>query len=308
MGGSILTLIFTGLLGIISIWYLTRNLREIVYAAKRFEEGDLHYRIAEAEKMDLAGVAITYNQMAETILSDIQKIKSLESLKSELIANISHDLRTPLSIIQGYIETLQIKDGKLNSEERVAYLNTIRKSSVRLEKLIIQLFEYSKLETNQIVPKKEPFLINDLVSDIQQEYSILAREKSISLELSLEKSAPQVFADISLVERAIHNLLENAIKFTPKHGKVIIEIKSEDQQVDISVHDNGPGIIKENQELIFERYRRTDAAATKEGSGLGLAIVKKIIEIHNSRIEVLSIPNKGTSFRFHLPVYEHSLV
>ena len=122
LGTSILTLIFAGLLGVLSVWYLTRNLRELVYASKRFQEGDLEYRIQNAEKSDLAWVTTTYNEMAETILSHIEKIKSVEKLRRELIANISHDLRTPLSIMQGYIETLQMKDKDLTDEERLLSL------------------------------------------------------------------------------------------------------------------------------------------------------------------------------------------
>ena len=157
LGTSVLTLLFATVLGLLSVWYLTRNLRELIFAAKRFQEGDLTYRIPDAEKADLAGVATTYNEMASTILADMDKIKSLEKMRTELIANISHDLRTPLAIIQGYVETLQMKESALSEAERVEYLGRIGKSSQRLGNLISQLFEYSKLESRQIIPKKEPF-------------------------------------------------------------------------------------------------------------------------------------------------------
>ncbi|UJH68278.1 sensor histidine kinase [Allomuricauda sp. SCSIO 65647] len=301
--GSILTLIFAALLGILSIWYLTKNLRKIVYAAKRFQQGDLHYRIEDAKKTDLAGVAKTYNEMADTILADVEKIKSLENLRRELIANISHDLRTPLSIIQGYIETLQMKNTQLSTKEREEYLITINKSCERLSKLIAQLFEYSKLEANQIEPQKEPFLITELAHDIYRNYKVLAAQKNIDLQLEMEEGIPLVFADISLVERAIQNLMDNALKFTPEEGKVIVKIIPKEANVEIVIKDSGPGIAKANQALIFERYRQTKTGQEKEGAGLGLAIVKKIMELHNASIKVLSKPNEGTSFSFSLPVY-----
>ncbi len=304
LGTSILTLIFAGLLGVLSVWYLTRNLRELVYASKRFQEGDLEYRIENAEKSDLAWVTTTYNEMAETILDHIEKMKSVEKLRRELIANISHDLRTPLSIIQGYIETLQIKDKDLTDEERLTYLKTINNSGERLSKLITQLFEYSKLEANQIEPKKEPFLINELANDIHRNYAILAEQKNIALKLEMEESIPLVFADISLVECAIQNLMDNALKFTPKKGKVAVMIAHRNNNVEITIKDSGPGIKQENQELIFERYRQTKTGTQKEGAGLGLAIVKKIMELHNASINVLSKPNEGTSFSFSLPTYK----
>ncbi len=304
LGASILTLIFAAVLGILSVWYLTKNLRELVFAAKRFQQGDLEYRIKDADKSDLTGVTTTYNEMAETILGDIEKIKSVEKLRKELIANISHDLRTPLSIIQGYIETLQMKDESLTKQQRLDYLKTINSSGERLSKLISQLFEYSKLEANQIEPQNEPFLISELANDIHRNYMVLAKQKNIELKLKMDKGIPLVFADISLVERAIQNLMDNALKFTPENGKVTVQIAHSDNNVKITIKDSGPGIKKENQRLIFERYRQTKTGKQKEGAGLGLAIVKKIVELHNASIKVLSKPNEGTSFSFSLPVYQ----
>lgn len=302
--GSLVTLFFAALLGILSVWYLTKSLRELVFAAKRFQQGDMEYRINNAEKTDLAGVAKTYNEMAETILANIEKIKSVENLRRELIANISHDLRIPLSIIQGYIETLQIKDSKLSPDERATYLQTINTSCERLAKLIAQLFEYSKLEANQIEPQKEPFLITELANDIHRNYKVIAEQKQIELELEMEEGISLVFADISLVERAIQNLMDNALKFTPEKGKVTVKISPKNDHVEITIKDSGPGITKDNQALIFERYRQTKTGQQKEGAGLGLAIVKKIMELHNASIDVFSRPNEGTSFSFSLPKYQ----
>lgn len=303
LGGSLLTLIFAGILGVLSVWYLTRNLRELVFAARRFQEGDLAYRIADAERSDLAGVTTTYNEMADTILGDMEKIKSLEKMRTELIANISHDLRTPLAIIQGYVETLQMKEAQLTEEERGEYLQRIGKSSQRLGGLIAQLFEYSKLESKQVEPVKEPFLLSELASDIYSKYKVLADKKSIALQLDMAGEIPLVFGDIGLVERAIHNLMDNALKFTPQGGKVAVQLKPSDRQVEITIKDSGPGIPKEQQSLIFQRYRQVKSEKQEEGVGLGLAIVKKILELHDASIKVLSMPNEGAAFSFSLPVY-----
>ena len=303
LGTLLVTLFFAALLGILSVWYLTKNLRELVYAAKRFQQGDLKYRIEDADKSDLAGVTTVYNEMADTILKDIEKIQSLESLRRELIANISHDLRTPLAIIQGYIETLQMKDGELTKKQRNDYLHTISSSGNRLSKLIAQLFEYSKLEANQIQPEKEPFLISELANDVHRNYQVLAEQKKIDLRLEMEAEIPLVFADISLVERALQNLMDNALKFTPEGGAVVVKILPDTDAVEITIKDSGPGILPENQALIFERYRQTKTGQQKEGAGLGLAIVKKIMELHNASIKVLSRPDEGTAFSFSLPVY-----
>ncbi|PIB30378.1 sensor histidine kinase [Maribacter sp. 4G9] len=303
LGNLILTLLFTSLMAILSVWYLTKNLRELVHATRRFQQGDLEYRIKDAEKSDLASVTTTFNEMADTILADMNKLQSVESLRRELIANISHDLRTPLAIIQGYIETLQMKGKELSQEQRDHYLNTIENGSKRLGKLITQLFEYSKLEANQIEPKKEPFLISELANDIYSNYAILAQKKNIQLDLNMDDNLPLVFADISLVERAIQNLMDNALKFTPNHGKISIGILKKNEHVEIHIKDSGPGIQEENQSLIFERYRQTKSGKKNEGAGLGLAIVRKIVELHNSKINIDSIPNEGAKFTFTLPVH-----
>lgn len=303
LGGSLLTLFFATLLGVLAIWYLTRSLREIIFAARRFKEGDLTYRIQNADKTDLANVATTYNNMADTILADIEKIKSVEQLRQELIANISHDLRTPLAIIQGYIETLHMKGNTLSEEEQQNYIKIISSGSERLSKLIAQLFEYSKLESNQIQPEKEPFLLSELANDIHREYSLLAEEKNINFKINIPDKVPLVFADISLVERAIQNLMDNAIKFTPNNGEIEVKVETTNNHVRVIIQDSGPGIDKINQPLIFERYRQTKTGKEHEGSGLGLAIVKKIMDIHDSAITVISNPNEGTAFSFALPIY-----
>ena len=192
-------------------------------------------------------------------------------MRRELIANISHDLRTPLAIIQGYIETLQIKDEDLTEAERTDYLNKINSSSERLSKLIGQLFEYSKLEANQIEPNKEPFLISELANDIHRNYQVLAKKKNIDLKLEMQEKTPLVFADISLVERAIQNLMDNALKFTPDNGEVTVQINPLEKDVEIVIKDSGPGIAKENQHLVFERYRQTKTGQRKRRCWAGLS-------------------------------------
>lgn len=300
---SILTLIFAGLLGILAIWYFTKNLRKLVYAAQRFKQGDLTYRIENTNDQDLSKVSETFNEMAETILGNIEKLNSVENFRKELIANISHDLRTPLAIVQGYIETLQIKGDRLSEKEKESYLQIIKKSNERLTILVTQLFEYSKFEANQIQPEKEPFLLSELANDLHTKYKLVAEKKGIAIELEMNEKTPLVFADISLVERAIQNLMDNALKFTPSGGKIYIQIKPVDNEVQVAVKDTGPGIAKNEQKLIFERYRQVKNGQEKIGTGLGLAIVKKILELHGSQITVFSKPNEGSTFSFSLALY-----
>ena len=306
VGASVLTMIFAILIGWLSVWFLTKNLRAIIYHVNRFREGDTNSRIANPEKSDLSTLAITYNQMADTISQNIEEIKSVDVLRRELIANVSHDLRTPLAIMQGYIETLQIKKESLNEEEEMEYIKIIEKNIKQLTKLVSQLFEYSKLEAKQIKPQKEPFAITDLIYDVQSKYKVIAKEKNIHLDANVVGNTPLVFADIGLVERVIQNLMDNAIKFTPENGQIDMIVNHDEENVTIKIKDSGPGISEEEQKFIFERFRQTETKEKKTGIGLGLAIVKKIIELHGTNIKISSEPDKGSIFEFYLPAYSVS--
>ncbi len=291
------------LIALFLIWVLTRNLRVIIDTVRRFKEGDTKARIPSPEKNDLPLLATTFNSMADTIVQNIDELKAVENLRRELIANISHDLRTPLAIMRGYVETMQMKNGDLSAEERDKYLSIIMASNDKLSKMVSQLFELSKLEAKQIQPNKEPFLIEELAQDVFHKYQILADKKGVQMDLKLDEKLPLVFADISLVERVMQNLMDNALKFTPADGKVTIELNKLPESVEIKISDTGPGIPEDEQSFIFERYQKQTKNGNKLGTGLGLAIVKKILEIHNSTVSVISKPNEGATFLFKLPEY-----
>jgi signal transduction histidine kinase len=301
-----ITLVAAFVLGLLAIWFITRNLNKIVSTVKKFTAGDLKARITyKSKKGELADLAKNFNEMADTILSNIEKIKSMENLRSELIANVSHDLRTPLAIIHGYVETLIMKEDALTDEERKRYTNNILQSTEKLKNLVAQLFEYSKLQSMQIKPNKEPFFITELIQDISHKYQILAKKKGIAIKLSTPNDLPLVNADVALIDRVIQNLIDNAIKFTPEGGSINIELNKNSEKVRVAISDTGTGIPEEELDHIFDRYHKVkrNSAEEIEGSGLGLAIVKKILEIHNSSIKVFSKINQGTSFEFELPSF-----
>ncbi|NND35128.1 MAG: HAMP domain-containing histidine kinase [Saprospiraceae bacterium] len=298
----LISLLVALILGVLAFLYLTRNLHKIMYTVKRFKEGDLAVRANT--NGDFAELGETFNEMADQIVDNINQLKSVEKLRRELIANVSHDLRTPLAVMSGYIETLMIKKD-LNEKSRDKYLRIVHDSNENLSKLIDQLFEYSKLEAHEIVPQKEPFQIADLIQDILMKFDVIASHKNIKIEMLSPQNLPMVFADIALVERAISNLLDNSIKYGKENGHVIIKLEDSPSSVAINITDDGPGIPEQEQSYIFERYRRGDRTKTaRKGAGLGLAIVKKILEIHNQSIRVLSESGNGATFIFNLPAYK----
>lgn len=299
-----ITLLGALLIGLLAIWYLTRSLRQVIRTVTRFKEGDYQARIADEDKGDMVVLADTFNGMADKIVENIDQLKSVENLRRELIANVSHDLRTPLAIMQGYVETMLMKNDNLSTENRQKYLKIVLTSSEKLSKLISQLFEYSKLEAKQIEPHKEPFFVAELAQDVFHKYQILAKEKDIDLRLNMPKDLPLVFADLGLVERVIQNLMDNALKFTPNGGEIQLDLNPLADSVEIKIADSGPGISEAQQAYIFERYNKADRKGEQTGgAGLGLAIVKKILELHDATIRVQSQLNQGTTFMFQLPAY-----
>ena len=298
----ILTLVAAFIIGMLVLWLLMKSLRDIVETVKKFSEGDLKPRITIQSKGELSQLAVTVNTMADTILRNMEELKEVDKLRRDLIANISHDIRTPISIIHGYVETLIMKHDSLDPQKRQEYLQTIVKSTERLKRLMTDLFELSKLESRQVKPKMEPFFMFDLLQDISRKYKLLAQEKNIELETELPSKIPVVFADIALIERVLQNLIDNALNYTPEKGKVKIKMEERDRQLNISVMNTGPGIEQEELPRIFDRYYKVENNKSIRGTGLGLAIVKNILEIHQTDIHVQSEKKGNTVFSFHLPL------
>ncbi|MFZ4621226.1 MAG: sensor histidine kinase [Bacteroidota bacterium] len=300
-----ITLIAAALIGLIALLFITRNLRSIITTVREFQKGDHQARIKFTSSGELTELATSFNEMADTIVRNIEEIKTMDNLRRELVANVSHDLRTPLATIHGYIETLLIKAETLTAEERGKYLKTVLSSTDRLRMLVDELFELSKLEAQQTRPNPEPFSISELVQDISQKYLLIAEKKGIRFVCSIPRDLPLIVADIALIDRVIQNLADNAVKFTPSGGTVTIELRRLQDSVEVSIADTGAGIAENDIPLIFDRYNKGSQKNMfqNDGAGLGLAIVKKILEVHNISISVRSTKNAGTAFSFALPFY-----
>ena len=298
----IVTLVAAFVISILVLWLLMKSLRDIIQTVRKFSDGDLKSRIPIHSKGELAELSVTVNKMADTILRNMDELKEVDKLRRDLIANISHDIRTPISIIHGYVETLIMKHDSLDAQKQQEYLQTIIKSTERLKRLMADLFELSKLESRQIKPKMEPFFMFDLLQDLSRKYTLLAQEKNIEFETELASKVPVVCADIALIERALQNLIDNALNYTPEKGKVKIKMEEQNKHVNVSVMNTGPGIASEELPKIFDRYYKVESNKSNRGSGLGLAIVKNILEIHQTDIKVQSEQLGSTIFSFNLPL------
>lgn len=299
----VITLIVAFLIGLVLIGWLTRHLREIVRTVEKFKDGDFQARVPKSKSnSELALLGNTFNHMADTILNNIDELKKVDSLRRELIANVSHDLRNPLAIINGYIETLQIKGDSLSKEEKDKYLKIISDSTDRLTKLVSDLFDLSKLESGQMQVKLERLKIQELLFDSALKYELLAQTKGIQIKSQICQNLPAVNADLSLIDRVIQNLLDNAVKYTPQAGQILIDAcEVAHGGVCIKIRNSGNGIPQAELKSLFDRYYMIDKDQQGvQGSGLGLAIVKHILEIHGSEIKINSDSKSYTEFEFDL--------
>lgn len=298
-----LTFLFAIIIGLFILWYLTRHVRTIVRGAERLEAGELEARINLPAQGELTTIAHSFNRMADRLLANIEELKNTEKLRRELIANVSHDLRTPLTVIHGYVETIQMKGDNLSESDKERYIHTIIQNTEKLKKLVAELFELSKLEANQIQPQLSPIKVETLLADTYAQYQLVAQEKQLSLELEqATDSLPEVVVDVALLERVLQNLIDNAFKFTPQGGTVSLKAESQAEGVLITVADTGVGIPEEELPHIFDRFAtRNRIKRNQEGSGLGLAIAQKILDLHQSHLKVMSQVNQGTAFSFILP-------
>jgi len=291
------------LIGLVLIGWLTRHLRKIIQTVERFKDGDMSARVPESNSdSELAVLGNTFNHMADTILANIEELKKVDSLRRELIANVSHDLRNPLAIINGYIETLQIKGDKISKEDQEKYLRIIAGSTDKLTKLVADLFDLSKLESGQMQVKLERLKVQELLFDSVLKYELLAGTKGIQINSQICQNLPIVRADLSLIDRVIQNLLDNAVKYTPREGQILIDAcEASHGGVSIKIRNSGNGIPQSELKSLFDRYYMIDKDQQGvQGSGLGLAIVKHILEIHGSEIKINSDSVSYTEFEFDL--------
>ena len=304
---AIAVVLAAAIVGVLVFSLLTRRLKRLNEEMRRvsnsgFEEAP-RLEPASANDDEIGQLAGSFVTMSGRIKEQLLQLKENDNLRRELVSNISHDLRTPLSAIQGYLETLIIRGENLPDEERERYLKIARKHTVRLGSLIGDLFELSKLDSASVTPQLEAFSLPELVQDVAQEFQLQAEKKNITLSLELNTNSSLTIGDIGLIQRVLENLVRNAIRFTPADGEVTLSISEHPQSVAVAVSDTGAGIPDSEISHIFDRFYRSDQlnGSQTDSSGLGLAIVKKILDLHDSRITVVSKVNAGTRFEFELP-------
>jgi two-component system phosphate regulon sensor histidine kinase PhoR len=240
---------------------------------------------------------------AVLIFHDITELRKLENIRKDFIANLSHELRTPVTNIQGYTETL-LAGAWQDQKNLKEFLNIIYSDTEKLANLINDILDLSKIESINKTLKLEVVNLNNLITKTIKNINKKADKKEVKLELNLDKKIPEIKIDKIQIQQAILNIIDNAIKYTPQQGEVKVSTRQLKNEVCVDISDTGIGIPERDRERIFERFYRVDKARSRElgGTGLGLSIVKNIILNHNGKIWCKSIENQGSTFSFTLPI------
>jgi signal transduction histidine kinase len=254
----------------------------------------------DGDEIDKLGLAV--QELSERMAEQLEQLAHIDEKRRELLANVSHDLRTPLASMQGYLETLLLKQGTIPAEEERRYLEVAAKHSERLGKLVRDLFQLTKLEAHEVQPQFEVFSLSELAQDILQKFELRAGHRGIRLEGRLPDQQVEVRADIGMIEGVLENLLENALRHTPAGGLVTVGVANTPGRAVVRVTDTGSGIPRDQLPSVFDRYYRVDRGEMSDigRTGLGLAIVRHIMDLHQGTITVDSEVGKGTVFSFDL--------
>ncbi|MDA8444601.1 sensor histidine kinase [Paracidovorax valerianellae] len=302
--------------GLAAFALITRPLRRLTEAVRGFEaQGVAAFDGAEplladtrGAGQDVAALGSAFVRMAQRIATQWRELTAQDQQRRELFANISHDLRTPLTSLHGYLETLLIKSEVLAQQDRRRYLEIALDQSRKVGRLAQELFELARLEYGVVKLEKEPLALPDLVQDVFQKFELAAEARHQRLVADIAPALPPITADLGLIERVLTNLLDNAIRHTPAGGEITVQLRpvaampntstGTASGVDVEISDTGPGVPPPLQPGLFKRP--AFSAADGRGGGLGLVVVQRILALHGSDVALVERSGKGAVFAFRL--------
>ena len=295
---SYITLAILFLLSLIILIFFTEMvyipLRKITRATEQYASGNMHYEFQVESDDEIGYLAACLNFMAS-------EIARAEDDQKKFVANVSHDFRSPLTSIRGYLEAMI--DGTIPPEMHDKYLNIVLNETERLTKLTNSLLTLNNLNTKGMLLDRTDFDINQVIRNTAATFEGTCRQKTIAIEMVLTGNVMYVNADMGKIQQVLYNLMDNAIKFSHHDSIIRIETSEKKNKLFVSVKDTGIGIPKEDLKLIWDRFYKSDLSRGKDkkGTGLGLSIVKEIITAHGEHINVISTPGEGSEFIFSLP-------
>jgi len=287
------------LLSVIILIFFTeivyQPLRKITYATEQYASGNMHYEFQVESEDEMGYLAACLNYMASEIARS-------EDDQKKFVANVSHDFRSPLTSIHGYLEAML--DGTIPPEQHEKYLNIVLNETERLTKLTNSLLTLNNLNTKGMLLNRTDFDINQVIRSTAITLEGSCRQRNIHIETILTGNEFYVNADLDKIQQVLYNLLDNAVKFSHHDSVIRVETSEKKNKLMVSVKDNGIGIPKDDLKMIWERFYKSDASRGKDkkGTGLGLSIVKEIINAHGEHINVISTEGVGSEFIFSLPL------
>lgn len=276
---------------IINYFTVTKPARKIQRGLEEITNGDLSVRI------DHSGISVIFDPIIDDINKMAEELSTVETLKTDFISNVSHEIKTPIAVMQNYSRLLQ--SDTITDSERKEYARTISDAAIRLNNLIMNILRLNRLENQQILPGTEQFDLGAQLTECLLGFESVWEEKNIEIEPEIEDRIT-VSGDRELLSIVWNNLLSNAFKFTEAGGKVGVTLKAEDRDAVVSIRDTGCGISSEAVRHIFDKFYQEDTSHATQGNGLGLALVKRIIDITGGSVSVSSIPGEGSTFTVRL--------
>lgn len=267
-----------------------RTAKRIADAAKKLVDGDFSVRIP---RFSTFGMEESFHEIAESFNRMAEELSGVETLRTDFISNVSHEMKTPLSVISNYASLL--RESGLSEEKRMEYAGCIHENARRLSDMMVNILKLNKLENQQIFPAAEHYDLGEQLCEALLQYERVWEEKNIEIETDIEDEC-MVRTDRELLSLVFSNLLSNAFKFTPEGGKVSMFLKTEGKYACVQIRDTGVGMSKEVGAHIFEKFYQGDRSHATRGNGLGLALVKRVMDIVKGEITVESEMGKGSAF------------
>ncbi|MBU0468219.1 MAG: cell wall metabolism sensor histidine kinase WalK [Candidatus Omnitrophica bacterium] len=281
---------------------ITNPISEMKTIAQRISSGDFSQKIKVRSKDELGSLANSLNKMAEDLQAQIESLKKMDKVRTDFVANVSHELKTPLTSIKGFVETLQ--DGALDDQENAQkFLGIIRKHADYLTNIVDDLLTLSEAERGLDRLQRTTFDLKDLLDEIVLGFGHAFKEKKLNMDFEIKGKDFKIAADRGKINQVFVNIIDNATKYTDKNGRIKLLISNKDNKISVLIEDNGVGIPPKDISRVFERFYRVDKARSREvgGTGLGLAIVKHIVSLHNGEVSIDSVVKKGTKVSVVLP-------
>ncbi len=306
---GLMTIAIGALLTIAMISLLTRPLTSLTRATERIRNSGFSDELCgdffpDADRDDEIGrLSRTFRDAFDRLREETERVRTIDAHRREMVASVSHDLRTPLTALIGQIETIRLKGDALPPEAQAHLLERALHNAQHLQRLTDALAELARLDSPEFRAQPEPIALGELADDVVQRFAVAAQQAGVTLDVEYPDGLPLTRADAALVERAIANLLDNALRVTPAGGRVSVRALREAGGVRLEVADTGPGVASEDQPRVFERFYQTSRHREQRGSsGLGLAIVKRVAELHGGSVGLRSEPGHGSTFFIELPL------